>query len=252
MVTGLEIFRDYFANHKNAYILIGGTACDLVMDDFGIEFRATKDLDIVLSMEVLDESFGEVFWKFVKSGGYEVREQDTTQRCFYRFRSPSNKAYPAELELFSRVPDTLKISDDSTLTPIPMGDEVSSLSAILLDDDYYNWIHQGKVEIEGVSTIGAVHLIPLKAKAWLDLKERNESGDHVDSRKINKHKYDVFRLLAVVDPENSIQLTDSIHTDMSLFLQEVSGEQIDFKQLKLGTISMDSALGTLRTIYQLD
>lgn len=250
MVKGLEIFRNHFAYHKDAYILIGGTACDLAMTDFGIEFRATRDLDIVLSMEVLDESFGEVFWEFIQSGGYEIKEQDTTQRCFYRFRRPSNKEYPAELELFSRVPDTLIISDDSTLTPIPMGDDVSSLSAILLDDDYYDWIHQGKIEIEGISTIGAAHLIPLKAKAWLDLRERNQSGDHVDSRKINKHKNDVFRLLSIIDPENSFELTESIYSDMSLYIDLVQNEQVDLKSLGLGKLTMADAIETTKKLYR--
>ncbi|MDP8206013.1 MAG: hypothetical protein P9L92_05060 [Candidatus Electryonea clarkiae] len=37
-----------------------------------------------------------------------------------------------------------------------------------------------KVIVEGVPVIIEVSLIPLKAKAWLDLKERRESGEKID------------------------------------------------------------------------
>jgi hypothetical protein len=48
MVRGLDLFRDYFKDYTDKYILIGGTACDLAMGSMGLNFRATKDLDIVL------------------------------------------------------------------------------------------------------------------------------------------------------------------------------------------------------------
>ena len=59
MVKGLDLFRDHFREHKAGYVLIGGAACDLVMEQAGLVFRATKDLDIVLQIEVLDKSFCE-------------------------------------------------------------------------------------------------------------------------------------------------------------------------------------------------
>ena len=45
MVRGLDIFRTWFADHADQYILIGGTAATLAMEEAGLEFRATKDLD---------------------------------------------------------------------------------------------------------------------------------------------------------------------------------------------------------------
>ena len=46
MVRGLERFRDAFAAHVHQYTLIGGTACDLLLEQVDLPFRATKDLDI--------------------------------------------------------------------------------------------------------------------------------------------------------------------------------------------------------------
>jgi hypothetical protein len=69
MVHGLEKFKEYFEDHTNQYVFIGGTACDILMDELGASFRATKDLDMVLIIEALDASFGESFWQFIVTGG---------------------------------------------------------------------------------------------------------------------------------------------------------------------------------------
>lgn len=61
MVKGLEIFREHFREFSGRYVIIGGTACDLVMDEAGLTFRATKDIDIVLHVETLDKKFVEAF-----------------------------------------------------------------------------------------------------------------------------------------------------------------------------------------------
>lgn len=44
MVRGLDIFRDHFASHVDQFVLIGGTAATLAMEQVGLPFRATKDL----------------------------------------------------------------------------------------------------------------------------------------------------------------------------------------------------------------
>lgn len=62
MVKGLHIFRDKFRKYADQYALIGGTACDLAMTAAGLEFRATKDLDIVLCIEAVDAAFVDAFW----------------------------------------------------------------------------------------------------------------------------------------------------------------------------------------------
>lgn len=55
---------------------------------------------------------------------------------FYRFRNPENTEYPKEIELFSRKSDVLTYNGNDRLTPIHISDELSSLSAILLNDEY--------------------------------------------------------------------------------------------------------------------
>lgn len=52
MVRGLDVFRDFFAGSADQFVLIGGTAATLAMERAGLTFRATKDLDIVLHVEM--------------------------------------------------------------------------------------------------------------------------------------------------------------------------------------------------------
>lgn len=62
MVKGLDTFRKYFEGHKEQYVLIGKAACDILFESNEINFRATRDLDIVLIVEALTQEFGELFW----------------------------------------------------------------------------------------------------------------------------------------------------------------------------------------------
>lgn len=44
MVRGLNRFKAHFESFSDRYVLIGGTACSLAMEEVGLEFRATRDL----------------------------------------------------------------------------------------------------------------------------------------------------------------------------------------------------------------
>lgn len=252
MVKGLERFRDHFAAFKDRYVLIGGTACDLLMATAGLTFRATRDLDIVLCVESLDREFAEAFWAFVNAGGYERNEASTGATRFYRFQKPSDDSCPVMLELFSRQPDAIVIAGESELTPIPVDDEVSSLSAILLDAECYRWIHDGRIELEGVPVVRAEHLIPLKARAWTDLRTRRDSGSQVDRRSISKHKNDVFRLVQIIDPDARPDPPGRVRDDMKRFIEDVPAEPPDLKSLGIKGVSFEQSIDMLKTVYRLD
>ena len=104
MVRGLNIFRERFRGFENRYVLIGGAAVEVAMDAAALQFRVTKDLDIVLHAESLDAVFASAFWAFVIDGGYEFKEKSTGKPTLYRFSKPSDESFPYMLELFSRRP----------------------------------------------------------------------------------------------------------------------------------------------------
>lgn len=249
MVKGLDIFRERLGIHTDQYILIGGAACDLIMGEVGLEFRATKDLDIVLCVEALDVAFGRAFWEFVREGRYQVQNSSSGERRYYRFQKPERAEYPYMLELFSRRPDLLQLSEGAHLTPVPMDEEISSLSAILLDDVYYEFIHAGKRMIEGITVVGVEHLLPLKVRAWLDLTSRKRTGATVQSHSISKHKNDVFRLYQVLDPAVKIDLPMAVRDDMRTFLNAMESQPVDLKNLGIRTKDLGSILAELRESY---
>ncbi len=252
MVRGLERFRDAFAAHVHQYAMIGGTACDLLLEQVDLPFRATKDLDIVLMSEMIDASFAGTFWEFVRAGRYKAAEATDGTPRFYRFYAPQETSFPSMMELFSTRPERLPPVPGLSLTPIPFDGLVSSLSAILLDEKYYAFLRAGVRLVDNVSVIDSEHLVPLKARAWLDLKEREAAGQKIDSKDIRKHRNDVFRLYQIVDPAPLKETPPVIASDMGRFLREVRAETIDLKSLGIARTSIDEVLTQLGTIYGAD
>ena len=73
MVHGLEHFGKNLSAFKEHFVLVGGAAADLLMTEIGGDFRATKDLDIVVFMRP-DPEFLKVLTEYIKQGEYENRE----------------------------------------------------------------------------------------------------------------------------------------------------------------------------------
>lgn len=253
MVRGLQLFNERFVQYSGSYVLIGGSACDLLMEEAGLEFRATKDLDIVLCVEALSPEFVDEFWAFVEEGGYEIRQRGEGGRQFYRFSKPSNAEFPSMLELFSRSPDGIQIAPDSHLTPVPAEEAVNSLSAILLDDDYYQCIHRGRREIDGVPILGVEYIIPFKARAWLDLSQRKAAGEAVDSRDVKKHRGDIFRLYGLLPPGDKVEVSAAIQRDLSAFVDAMPHEEgLNIKDFGIRQQSLEQVLATLAHVYGLE
>jgi hypothetical protein len=254
MVKGLEKFSEHFAGHSNKFILIGGTACAILMEGAGLDFRNTKDLDIVLIIEAIDLGFGKILWDFIKKGDYENIQKSTGEKEFYRFYNPKDESFPYMLELFARNPDLLDIPEGSTLTPVSLDEEISSLSAILLNDEYYNFILDGIKKIDrlnGLPIINTEFLIPLKAKAFLDLTDTKARGGQIDSRDIKKHKNDILRLYNLLTPETRIPLPPTIKNDLLAFIEHIKSDTPALKTFGIADKSFPGVLKDLSDIYQL-
>lgn len=224
--VGLKVFEEAFKGFEDQYVLIGGSATQLAMENAGQQFtRTTKDLDIVVIVDALTPEFIEKFWEFVRAGEYEIQQKSDSTRQFYRFKKPKTARYPFMLELFSRKPDFLTKRGIGDMRAIPLAEDVSSLSAILLDDDYYGLIKKDRKP--GFIWVDASVLIPLKAKAWLDLSGRKRAGEKIDSDDIKKHLRDVLRLVSILPDDFQYELPESIRQDMGKFLDQAKDESID-------------------------
>ena len=218
MVTEIDGFKEWFKGSEEQYAIIGGTACDILMTEEGLDFRATKDIDLVLIIEAVDANFGKKFWEYVKQAGYEHCNKSSGVPQFYRFSHPITNQYPAMIELFTRKLDAIQLPEDAVLTPLPMDEDISSLSAILLDDDYYEFLKQGKVT--------------------------------VDSKNIKKHKNDVFRLTELIDPTAKVVAPQGVYADIQEFVQRMKNENVDIKQLGLVGRTKEKILEELKAMYE--
>lgn len=248
MVRGLEIFRKHFNEFTDNYVIIGGTACDIIIDNIGLTPRATKDIDIILVIEALSPEFVAHFWEFIKQGNYEVKEKSEEDRKYYRFQKPQVEEFPFQIELFSRIPDLLDLDEGTHLTPIPVDTEISSLSAILMDDDYYNFTIQHSQLDNGIHLANTEALIGLKAKAFLDYKTRKENGEKIDEKQLRKHKMDIFRLLLLLTPEDNFTIAESIKSDIANFVEVVKDDLPDkqiFKEMGAGNVDVKELFGLL-------
>ena len=220
MVSGFTKFKERFQGFENQYVIIGGTACDLIMENEELPFRATKDVDIVLIVESITAEFGRQFWEYVKEAGYEHLNKSTGNAQFYRFTSPKSKEYPYMIEIFSRNPDFIILEDDAVLTPLPIDDEISSLSAILLNEAYYELLKTGQMM--------------------------------VDSKNIKKHKNDVFRLAQLITANTRQVLSSEIAEDMKKFLSEIADETVDLRSLGIRGTDKQKIIDMLYLCYNLN
>lgn len=251
MVAGIDKFREYFAGHEDHYAIIGGAACDLLFDAAGLPFRATKDIDMVLCVEVVDAEFGAAFKAFLDAGGYQARERSDGKKEFYRFHKPKDQSFPFMIELFSRKPGTIELSEDVSLTPIPVDEDIVSLSAILLEEGYYEALQAAKRQLDGVTVIDETLLIPFKARAFLDLTARAEAGEKIDGKNIKKHRNDVFRLVQLLPKGASIELAVSIRDDLRKFVDLAQADAtLDPRAFDVA-LARDDAVALLRSAYGL-
>jgi hypothetical protein len=240
MVKGLDIFRDRFRQFDGSFTLIGGAACEEWFTTQGLPFRATKDLDIVLMIEVIDRAFVAAMRAFVAEGGYEIRERSEGIPILYRFAKPAREDFPFMLELFSRSPEGFDLGPDQEIIPVAVEPGQHSLSAILFDDTYYGLIQTHYDLRAGLRVANATALIPLKAYAWLNLTQRKADGETVDAKNIDKHRADVFRLAATLPGEPGPDLPSSIAEDLNTFLQAFPADSAEWTAI-LG--SLKSTLG---------
>lgn len=251
MVKGLDSFIAQFRDFTDCYTVIGGAACDILMSEAGLEFRATKDVDMILILEDPGwfTGFAERFWEYIRQGGYTCGWKNSDSVHFYRFTNPTRPEYPVQIELFSRMPD-YHLEVPNGIIPIHIDDQISSLSAILLDDEYYTFMLQGRVQENGLMILRPEYLIPFKMYAWLDFARKKANSEQADGKDLRKHKLDVFRLLQILPGNIRISVSDGIRQHIDEFLRAMEQEEIALQQIKVH-MSKEEAIAMLRKIYLL-
>jgi hypothetical protein len=188
------------------------------MENAILEFRATQDIDMILLVDSPRfNEFADQLLKFIDDGDYSCEERANGTKRLYRFKEPRTAGFPAMIELFSR----------------------NALN--------YNFAMQGREEINGVWTLQASYLIPLKMYAWINLDAEKRSGRTIEEYDLNKHKYDVFRLLPLVREGENVACSEEIRKDVSKFIDAMTDEALPAEG-----IFGDWALEEMRTNFDKD
>jgi hypothetical protein len=116
----------------------------------------------------------------------------------YRFLD-GKAGYPEMIELLSRHPDILGEPRGLVIEPIPTGEDISSLSAIIMDDDYYHFTITHSRLTDGIRHADSAALIALKARAYLNLLKEKSEGKHVNTKDIKKHRSDVLKNVVILE-----------------------------------------------------
>ena len=157
-LNGIEQFKAIFKEYGDFYTIIGGAACDILMTEAAVPFRATKDIDMIVLFENRQEDFAKAFWEFIKEGEYRCGWKNDHKAHYYRFTEPK-QGYPIRIELFSRK-QYYHERIEKGIIPIHISEDVSSLSAIIMHDEYYEFMMKGRIEIQGLSVLSTEYLIP--------------------------------------------------------------------------------------------
>ena len=119
----------------------------------------------------------------------------------------------------------------------------------MLDNNYYNFLKEGRTIVNDITVLGAEYLIPFKMKSWLDLSNKKASGEHVDNKNIKKRKNDVFRLSELIDTDIKILVENIIYADIVKFVKDMEKEEIDLKKLGIPNKTKEQILNEILELY---
>lgn len=251
-VRGIERFAAAMSNCEGGYVLIGGGACSVLFDSEGGSFRATEDLDVVVIVDGNSIEFATAFWTFIKIAGYEIGKVGDGKCTYYRFRLPEGSRQaldcPGQIELFARHPDFTLEDETSEVAPLSFDGAISSLSAIILDDGYYEFIRDNATNVGGVTLLDALHIIPLKMRAHIDINRSYEEGRRCNSIDRRKHRSDVARLAGLLPPSARLELTEQMRIDAEDFFADFSS-YVDRQTNRKERTRLQDTLSFLERVY---
>lgn len=200
----LQIFLQ---KHKNSYFIIGGHAAAYNLDIDGISFRVTRDYDIVIISEVDDEQFAFDLCELLLNGKYKFGFKSNSQKKIaYRFENPINNDYPEIIEFFIKEGVYIQ-SIDNRFAKLNITVNNEKISAMVLDEDIYNFSKRHVLEIKNLMFVDKKCLIGLKSYAYFENLKLYQNNK-VTSDNYKKHARDILRLLGSLKPNEITPIND--------------------------------------------
>ncbi len=249
-IRGLDNFQDFFKGYENFFVLIGGAATLLILEETGVRRKGTKDLDIVFILESEYSDFLKRFKEYIELGEYITKTANGKPQ-YYRFEQPKSEEYPIMIEIFSRESNTLFDNLFEKAIKISIEEEIMSLSALILDDDYYEFVKQNTNKYKNIHIANEESLVVLKMYAYNNLLiEKEKVGSHVKMTDIKKHRNDVLKISQNFPTTKSVKVNKKIQNEIEIFFKNLHIIDLDLKSLEID-LTEEEILQLIRRVFGL-
>jgi hypothetical protein len=155
------------------------------------------------------------------------------------------------IELFARNELGTELKEDQYIIPIQNA-SAARLSAILLDDEYFELIRNNVITSKsGVPIINPIANICLKARAHRELLSRQSGGDpSVDDADIRKHLKDIWRLAILLTGQETPSLSPTPKTDVVKAIAILETLPEDQFKMVMQPISASSSKGSVMALLK--
>lgn len=221
---GLSHFQDYCKDFHEYYVVVGGFATIMLLErELEGHGKATFVIDLVL-LTTTSVEMSKKIKEYVIEGEYTIQKGDKDQYHYYRFIEPKKEHFAKEIELFASNENDLNLDDSQRIIPIDPEEGVYSLSAIMLDPEYFNMIKNNVEKGLRAPCTNTQATIMLKMSAFNDLKSDG-------NKKWKKHRSDILKLSLLLTGEERIEFVGRMKDDFDSFICHLENE-VDQKAIK--------------------
>lgn len=222
-LAGLSHFEVHFRELKDQYVIVGGFATLMLLErELPNHGKATHDIDLVLLTSTSVEMAAKIK-TYIKEGGYTIQKGQQDRYQYYRFVEPQAEGYAKEIELFASEEYGIELDEGQRIIPIDPEEGLYSLSAIMLDREYFDMIKSNIEEIDGIPYSNTLATMLLKMSAVYDLHHRGDD-------KWKKHRRDILKLTLLLTGEEQLVLKGRMIDDVNFFKELV--EELTPKMIK--------------------
>lgn len=214
----------YLKDYTNSYFIIGGQATAIELAKIDLDFRITKDYDIVLISNSPEEGFYKALLDLISDGKYKNNYVNGKKNA-YRFEKPENPNFPAVIELFCEQGQYHE-SLNKRFAKIDLVECEDKISAMVLDKEIYNFALSHKIIESGISIVDTIGLIALKCFAYFENERLHKEGK-VHEGDVTKHKNDVITLVSSLKEGQKIMAPDILFNSLKQFYKLLKKGEFD-------------------------
>ena len=227
------------------YVVVGGFATIMLLDkELEGHGRATFDIDLVL-LTINSVEISQRIKQYIKEGKYKVQIGEKNQYKYYRFVEPEEENFAKEIELFASNENDLELEDSQRIIPIDQEEGLYSLSAIMLDPEYFKMIKNNVDKSGRAPCTNTQATMMLKMSAFYDLKAKND-------KKWKKHRRDILKLALILTGDEKIDLTGRMKEDFEVFIKHLD-EELDQKTIRSFSgglpIVKEEVINTMKKVF---